>query len=204
MLIDIHVHSAISSCSVMPIEEILARSRSLGLDGVCITDHDTTAVLAQIKEGFQSDGLLVLVGMEYSTPQGDFLAYGEVESLRSGMNAPQLFDAVSRLGGAVVAAHPFRGWRPSDPTLLTHPGCSAVEVVNGRNTDAEDALAQELAAKYGLVRTAGSDAHALDELGRFPTRFNVDIASRADLVAALKAGQCEPFAAETSYLVGMR
>lgn len=192
MLIDIHVHSDNSQCSVMPVTEILARARSLGLDGVCITDHDTTDVLAQIDEGFQPDGLLVLVGMEYSTPQGDFLIYGDIESLPSGMGAEDLFIAVEVMGGAVVAAHPFRGWRPSDISILSRSGCTAVEVVNGRNNDVEDELAEELARKIGKHRTSGSDAHDFDELGRFPTLFTTEIASRADLVNALKNGQCKP------------
>jgi len=192
MLIDIHVHSDNSPCSVMPIEAIVARAKAFGLDGVCITDHDTTAVLAQIEEGFQSDGLLVLVGMEYSTPQGDFLAYGQVESLVPGMDAPDLFEAVADMGGAVIAAHPFRGWRPADVSVLNNIALSAIEVVNGRNTNVEDELAADLARKLRKSITSGSDAHSLDELGRFPTRFNAPIASRADLVNAIRNGQCAP------------
>lgn len=192
MLINIHVHSDISQCSVMSVDGILAHARSLGLDGVCITDHDTTAVLAQIDEGFQSDGLLVMVGMEYSTPQGDFLVYGDVESLKPGMDGALLMSVAESLGCAVVAAHPYRGWRPSDPAVILNNPCAAVEVVNGRNTDAEDDLAERLACQSGLPRVAGSDAHSLDELGRFPTRFTVPVAGRADLVRALKNGQCAP------------
>lgn len=192
MLIDTHVHSDVSDCSSMPVAQILANARALGLDGVCITDHDTTDVLAQIDEGFQSDGLLVLVGMEYTTPQGDFLVYGDVESLRPGMTAGVLMDHVHSIGGAVVAAHPYRGWRPSDPSVIVSHPCSAVEVVNGRNTDAEDALAEALAGKYGLNRVSGSDAHSIDELGRFPTRFKYPVSSRNDLVHALRNGLCTP------------
>jgi len=192
MLIDIHVHSDNSQCSVMPVSEIIARAKRLGLDGVCITDHDTTNVLAQIDEGFQSDGLLVLVGMEYTTPQGDFLCYGNVESLVPGLDAPDVFLAVHQVGGAVVAAHPFRGWRPSDVSVLGDCRLAAIEVVNGRNTDAEDDLAAQLAQLNCKPCTAGSDAHSFDELGRFPTHFTVDIASREDLVNALNNGYCRP------------
>ncbi|MBC16452.1 MAG: histidinol phosphatase [Desulfovibrio sp.] len=192
MLIDTHVHSDVSDCSSMPVTQILANARALGLDGVCITDHDTTDVLAQIDEGFQSDGLLVLVGMEYTTPQGDFLVYGDVESLHPGMAAGALIDHVNSMGGAVVAAHPYRGWRPSDPsTIISHPP-TAVEVVNGRNTEAEDTLAEALAAKHGFVRVSGSDAHSLDELGRFPIQFTRSISCRNDLVEALRSGHCAP------------
>ena len=77
MLIDIHVHSTVSMCSSLSPADIIENGRACGLDGVCITDHDSTAVLSQIEEGFQSNGLLVLVGMEYTTPQGDFLVFGK-------------------------------------------------------------------------------------------------------------------------------
>ena len=192
MLIDIHVHSDNSSCSRMSIDEILNHAREYGLDGVCITDHDTTAVLSQITEGFQPDGLLVLVGMEYSTPQGDFLVFGDVESLEVGMDAPVMMARVREAGGAIVAAHPFRGWRPSDVSVITDGQCDAIEVVNGRNTDMDDFFAEGLATKTGLARSSGSDAHTLEELGQFPTRFRMPIANRSDLVTALKRGLCEP------------
>lgn len=191
MLIDLHVHSDVSSCSVMSVDDILTNARSLGLDGVCITDHNTTDVLSQIDEGFQSDGLLVMVGMEYATPQGDFLAYGDVSDLPRGMDYVQLRGVMHERGGVVVAAHPFRGWRPTDPLILKSFLPDAVEVVNGRNTDAEDAQALALADRLSLPRTGGSDAHALDELGRFPTRFTVPVASMDDLVEAIRLGQCE-------------
>ena len=196
MLIDLHVHSDISNCSRLSIEDILANGRALGLDGVCVTDHDSMEILSQIKEGFQPDGLLVLAGMEYTTPQGDFLVFGPVEPLAGGgrMDADRLMFEVRRLGGAVVAAHPFREWRPSDASFISPPLCTAVETLNGRNQDEENRQAAELALSRGLTAVAGSDAHCLEEFARFPTRFHAPVANRAGLVAALKAGLCEPAA----------
>ncbi|QGY41695.1 PHP domain-containing protein [Pseudodesulfovibrio cashew] len=192
MLIDLHVHSDNSPCSCMSVAEILAEARSMGLDGVCVTDHDSLAVLAQIEEGFQPDGLLLLVGMEYSTPQGDYLVYGDVRSLPSGMDAYGLFSAIKERDCAVVAAHPFRAWRPSDIACVTCENVAAIEVRNGRNSLRDDRLAEKHAAINGLPRVAGSDAHCIHELGCFPTRFTVPVTSSSDLVRALKNGQCEP------------
>ncbi|QJB57312.1 PHP domain-containing protein [Pseudodesulfovibrio sp. zrk46] len=191
MLIDLHVHSDVSRCSVLSVDDILDNARSFGLDGVCITDHDTTGILSQIREGFQSDGLLVLVGMEYTTPQGDYLVHGPVESLKPGMDAHLLMTTVSEMGGVVIAAHPFRGWRPSDTSVITPRSCVAVEVENGRNTLFENTQAHVFSREQSMLGVAGSDAHRLDELARFPTNFTTPIASREDLVAALKAGKFE-------------
>lgn len=192
MLIDLHVHSTVSRCSSLSPEEIIEHGKALGLDGVCITDHDTTGVLAQIDEGFQPDGLLVLVGMEYTTPQGDFLVYGPVESLPDGLDAQGLLTEVERLGGAAVAAHPYRGWRPTEVGILDALPCTAIEALNGRNNDHENGLAGGLAKRLDMPGVAGSDAHTISELGRCPTRFNVSISNREELVRALKNGQCAP------------
>lgn len=192
MLIDLHVHSTQSSCSSLSPEDILSTARSRGLDAVCITDHDSTDVLSQITEGFQPDGLLVLVGMEYATPQGDFLIFGNVEALAKGLDAPALLASVHQLGGAAIAAHPCRKWRPVDTVVFEQSLCSLVEVENGRNNPVEDDLAATLALNHGLIPVAGSDAHSLAELGTCPTRFTVPITNRADLVRALNQGCCEP------------
>ena len=192
MRFDLHVHTTCSPCSVLKPAEILAHARARGLDGVCITDHDTTDILSHISEGFQPDGLFVVVGMEYTTRQGDFLVFGDVGSLSSGMHARQLLDRVGQMGGAVVAAHPFRGWRPVDPVLFTDGLCTIAEVSNGRNTVLENDQALSLADRFRLTRVAGSDAHSLDELGRCPTVFTAPIASTTDLVNALNHGHCMP------------
>lgn len=186
MLIDLHVHSSVSRCSALAPAEIIELGMELGLNGVCITDHDTVDILSQIKEGFQPNGFLVLVGMEYTTPQGDFLIHGPVESLRMGMDARELLLEVERIGGAVIPAHPYRGWRPCEVGLLDSLPCTAIEVLNGRNNEHENALAGTLARKLQLPAVAGSDAHKVTELGRFPTQFEVQINNRMDLVNALK------------------
>lgn len=192
MLIDLHVHSEISECSSLSLADILVHARTRGLDGVCITDHDSMAVLAQIKEGFQSDGLLVLVGMEYTTPQGDFLVYGVEAPPSPGMDAVSLMRAVGKMGGATVAAHPYREWRASDISSIIPGLCTAVEIENGRNTEQENCRAARLATDLNLCSVAGSDAHSVDELGRHPTRFSVPVRNSRDLVRALTDRQCEP------------
>jgi predicted metal-dependent phosphoesterase TrpH len=63
MYFDMHVHSSISPCSQLDLDEILRHARSIGLDGVCITDHDTMEARYLLNEGIQKDGLCVIVGM---------------------------------------------------------------------------------------------------------------------------------------------
>lgn len=192
MLIDIHVHTEISPCSVLELETILEVSRLRGMDGVCITDHDTMKALDFVHEGLQDNGFVVIVGMEYTTPQGDFLIFGPFEDIEIGMDARDMLPFVREQGGAVIGAHPFRGWKPSQQALFEEGLCRVVEGVNGRNTVPENLRAQVLAEKHKLSMTGGSDAHTVEELAKFPTRFPERIETRQALIEALRAGRCEP------------
>ena len=42
MILDTHMHTAeYSPDSFLPIAEAVARAREMGIDGLCVTDHDT-------------------------------------------------------------------------------------------------------------------------------------------------------------------
>jgi predicted metal-dependent phosphoesterase TrpH len=191
MLFDLHVHTSFSPCGHMHIEEVIARAGLQGLDGVCITDHHTMEIRHVLAEGIQENGLCVLFGMEYSTPQGDFLLFGPFEELAPNLSADRLLTMVRDQGGAAVAAHPFRKARPVDEGVVRNGLCHAVEVINGRNTPAENAAVANW-WHYGLSPCGGSDAHTTDELGTFATRFLTPVRTRGDLIQALQQGLCRP------------
>lgn len=192
MLFDLHVHTEISPCSSLSLAEILAAARSRRLDGVCLTDHDTMNIRHRVQEGRQPDGLIIIIGMEYATTQGDFLLFGPFEDLKPGLSATEVLGIVNRQGGAAIGAHPYRPGRGLDETILAGGLCGVVETHNGRTPESMNHQAEEMAEHYGLPATGGSDAHTLDELGRFLTRFLAPVRSRADLIAALAAGLCQP------------
>ena len=192
MRFDMHVHTELSPCSNLAVRDLLAQARNRGLDGVCITDHNTMEVRRVIREGIQADGLVVIIGMEYDTPEGDFLVFGPLEDLRPGLGAQALLKTVNHRGGAVVAAHPFRAGRLTAGHLLSSGLVGIIEAINGRNKAAENARAFALARQQALTLCGGSDAHDLEELGGVATRFDVPIYSRANLVQALNRGLCRP------------
>ncbi|MDM8549992.1 PHP domain-containing protein [Desulfobacterales bacterium HSG2] len=192
MLFDIHVHTTISSCSQLKIDAILKHAKNRGLDGVCITDHQTMEIRRYLSEGIQGNGLCVLFGMEYSTPDGDFLLFGPFEDIPPDLNAVQMFEVVARRGGAAIAAHPFRTKRPVREYVIREGFCHVVESFNGRNTDAENLRVDSWRQKYVFAESGGSDAHTLEELGRVRTGFAIPVRSRADIVFALRNGLCYP------------
>jgi len=192
MLIDLHTHTDISPCGSLTIGEILANAKRLGLDGVCITDHDGMEAARYVREGVQEDGLVVIVGMEYATTDGDFLLFGPFEGLAPGLSAMEVLALVKEMGGAAVAAHPFRRNRSVSEFVMRSRLCRIMESVNGRNSSEDNARAEAWREEYSPHLTGGSDAHTLAELGRVVTFFPEPVASRAELAASLNAGRCRP------------
>jgi len=192
MKFDLHVHSTISPCSQLPLHDIIAQAKQRGLDGVCITDHDTMEVRHYLQEGIQNNGLCVIFGMEYTTSEGDFLLFGPYEQLQPRLAAPELLRHVEMTCGVAVAAHPFRANRPTREYLIDHDLCRIVEGINGRNHQHENDCVGTWQDRYGVKQVGGSDAHGLEELGLVTTRFAQPIRNRADLIHALKNSSYTP------------
>ncbi|MBC8317733.1 MAG: PHP domain-containing protein [Desulfobulbaceae bacterium] len=186
MQFDLHVHTTLSPCSQLKLDQILSQAPERGLDGVCITDHNSMDIRRYVKEGFLGNGLCVVFGMEYSTSRGDFLIFGPFEELPPGLPAQLLLKHVERSGGVAIAAHPFRSQRPTDESLIKNEMCRIVEGVNGRNAHHENESVLGWQKKYNIRQVGGSDAHSLEELGSVKTAFTTPIHSRTDLIRALK------------------
>lgn len=204
MILDLHVHTAISPCGHMEVGDIIERAGTIGLEGVCITDHDTMEIRHRIREGVQDNGLIVLFGMEYSTDQGDFLLFGPFEELPPGLPADTLLPTVRQAGGAAIAAHPCRAVRPSDVTILQKGLCDAVETSNGRNTTGENRLAMRLSEACAMASCGGSDAHTPAEIGSFATQFADPVHTRRALIQALRQGRCRPIVTESDHFATLQ
>lgn len=190
MKFDMHVHSNISPCSNMSIDQILDQAGRVGLDGVCITDHDTMRLGESVSEGIQANGVCLIIGMEYSTPQGDFLIFGPFQDLPTGFSADTMLEIVEAKKGAAIAAHPFRKKRPADTMLMEQRLCGIAEGYNGRNSIEENLRADTLTS-FGTLLTAGSDAHRICEIGEATTTFRKRCLSSHDIIRCLHKGLFE-------------
>jgi predicted metal-dependent phosphoesterase TrpH len=188
MLFDFHVHTRISPCSDLDLKEILKHARSRGLNGVCITDHDTMDIRNFCQEGIQRDGLCIIFGMEYSTAEGDFLIFGPFEGVPRGLSAKEILTEVDKSGGVAIAAHPCRKARPTMEYVIKEGYCSIVEGINGRNQRHENQMAMSLYQNYPVSFLGGSDSHTLEELGSISTLIYGEIRTRSDLINAVKQG----------------
>ena len=189
MVIDLHVHSTFSRCSSLTLSQAVEAALRSGLDGICITDHGTMAASREIQEGLQPSGLVVIVGIEYTTPQGDFLLFGPFESLEPGLDAKELLPLVEGAGGVAVAAHPFRPGRSVDPSLPRWAGKLLVEGLNGRTAPEYNRAAALWAERWGLPLVGGSDAHSPEEVGRVTVELPHLVRSRAELIRVLREGR---------------
>lgn len=204
MLIDLHSHTwPRSHDSVLNPEDLVVRAKQAGLDGICFTEHDTVWEQAAIDELRAKHDFLVLAGIEISTDDGHILVFG-VDKYVFGMHrSRELAKHVEKVGGVMVAAHPYRRQMPwfsknEDEYLASlekasknpaYEFVSAFEVQNGRGSDKENEFSHRLADLMNMPGTAGTDSHAISDIGKSATYFDREIRDERELIAELKAGR---------------
>jgi predicted metal-dependent phosphoesterase TrpH len=204
MLIDLHVHSyPASPCCSASVEQIIEAAQEIGLDGICLTDHNHLWDAQEIEDLRQKHGFLILRGNEITTDQGDILVLGLEENVKGVIPFASLREMVVKAGGFMIAAHPFRGFltfgvgylgltpkKASERPIFR--GVDAVEVLNSRVSEKENKFAAHVAQNLGLHLTGGSDAHRPEEVGLYATLFIDPVQNESDLITALKNGRFSP------------
>lgn len=196
MILDLHCHSKFSYDNHLEPEDLIQRAFELGLDGVCLTEHNSVDASRPVDRIIHPANFLVFRGVEVSTDQGHLLVYGVRDDSWNKWGRTmhfKLHEVVRRvhsLGGICVPAHPFRGWESLGETLFTFNGFDAIETHNGVNSSQQNQPAIKAALKLGLPSIGGSDCHYLYQVGRAFTQFDQTIETMEDLVREIKAGNC--------------
>jgi predicted metal-dependent phosphoesterase TrpH len=178
---------------------LILEAKAMGLDGFCLTEHQALPDLTKIKQLGEENGVKIFQGNEITTAQGDVLVFGLDKNIQGIITAKKLKKEVDAVKGFSIAAHPFRGFKIiglDELELDLEQACkrkifkyvNAVEIKNGRVSEKENTMAQEVAQRLGLPGTAGSDVHTKGSLGKWVTVFDHDIQNEAELVKALWAG----------------
>ena len=205
MLIDIHTHTyPVSDDSLLDPEELVSQAKKVGLDGVCITDHDGFWDPKDIKKLSLKTDFLVIPGCEVTTEDGHLLVYGLKEYIFGMHKSDFVKDLVEEQGGAIVIAHPYRRVyrEPTSENNFSYDQMiekglrnnalklsDAVEINNGRGTKKENQFSTDLAKKINMPGTGASDAHKISDIGTYATRFYDQINDELDLIEALKKGR---------------
>jgi predicted metal-dependent phosphoesterase TrpH len=206
MVIDLHTHSyPASSCSSVSEDQLIEEAKRIGLDGICLTDHNYVWNPDRVKELNQKHGFLVLRGNEITTDQGHMLVFGLNTNIRERgiIKLDELRREVKKVDGFMIVVHPFRGFLTFGVEQLglnlekaikrpLFKYVDAVEVMNGKVTKEENDFASEVAAGLGLPGIGGSDAHKASEIGLYATRFQDSIEDEKDLIDMLKSGKFSP------------
>jgi predicted metal-dependent phosphoesterase TrpH len=204
MLIDLHAHTwPRSHDSVLNPDDLVVRAKSAGLDAICFTEHDTVWDYKAIEELRAKHNFLVLAGVEISTDDGHVLCFG-IDRYVFGMHrSRELASYVEKANGVMVAAHPYRRQMPwfsrNDEEYQAalerasrnpaYQYVQALEELNGRGSDKENEFSRRLAGMMNLPGTAGTDSHAISDIGKCATYFERDIRDERDLIEEIKAGR---------------
>ncbi|MBI3758989.1 MAG: PHP domain-containing protein [Deltaproteobacteria bacterium] len=212
MLIDLHVHTNLSSDSnVVPelyLEAIAKNPTPLG--AICFTEHrlypDDAQLDATYTELSERFGVRIFKGVEADTNLGHLLIFGVTREFRRRfdldsrmLRAELVMEVVHAEGGIAIPAHPFRdsgyGARLDGLPAKVGPALSAIEAVNGQNSDDQNAEALAMAEKLGLTPLAGSDAHfsTANWFLTCATELDREVATVEELCVELRAGRARPY-----------
>ena len=194
MIVDLHVHeSSHSPDSLMTLEEIVAEARAKGLDGLCITDHDSMGLKDRAEWYARETGFPIFVGVEYYSLWGDITAWGLDDFPRERIAAQDFIDQVKSQGGYCVACHPFRNNnRGLGEHLREVRGLDGVEVLNGSTSPEANQEAWNYCRELSLAPIGASDAHWLSQLGVYATWLPEYVDNLTDFVRVLRQGGCRP------------
>lgn len=201
MMIDLHTHTTVHSpCSTMSPDEMMVAAKEVGLDGICVTEHNRIWTPDDARSLSERYGVAVFRGIEVTTTGGDILAFG-LEEEPDGMWTPAMLkEKVDNAGGVAIAAHPFRGFLifgfselqmdiDSAKDNPTFSQVHALEICNSMVTDQENEMARSVADAIGLLKLGGSDAHDPRKVGTCVTVFEDRISDEKELVAAILSGK---------------
>ena len=176
MKYDLHNHTYYSKCSNLKPEILLKIAKKKGLNGIAVTDHNTTKGALVVKKLNKDMNFEVIIGEEVDTNFGDVLTYYLNKEIKI-HDFFTLVDEVRKQSGLISIPHPFRmsinpKLKFSCPIAKIKDKIDAVECFNARMLPGSNEKAQKLAKKLNIPGTGGSDAHFELDIGRAYTIFD--------------------------------
>ncbi len=202
MIIDTHLHeSKYSFDSHLTFKEAIETAKFVGLDGICVTNHDNNHLRKEIGNSAKINDILVIVGAEILTFEGDILVFG-VDNLPENMlHANELLEIVEKNNGVAISAHPFRN---NNRGLGEHIRkvsniLSGVEAFNGSTFPYHNLYAYALATELTIPCLGASDAHVSQNVGKYATYFDSTIRDEKDFIEAVKSKDFCPVIRKNGY-----
>jgi len=187
---DLHVHTEYSVDCNTPLEKIVSRCLEIGINCIAICDHGTAEGALRMRD---IAPFTVIIAEEIMTPDGEIMGMFLKETIPSRLPVKEVISQIRAQGGLVCIPHPFDILRLS--ALRNHvieeiaDQIDIVEVFNSRTVFSHhSAKALAFATKYGIPKSAGSDAHTLQEIGNAYIEMP-EFKGKGDFLEALEKGK---------------
>lgn len=108
-LADPHCHTDASD-GMVDAAQLVHAAVAAGIDLIAVTDHDTMASVAEVRERGEAAGLSVIAGQEVTTKwpaQTHVLGWFLEKPIRRGMSLADTVAAIHEQGGLAIIPHPF-------------------------------------------------------------------------------------------------
>ena len=138
-----------------------------GINCLAICDHGEIKGAQKAAEYAKNRPILIIPGIEIKSKEGDILGLNIEEIIPNKLSAKETIKKIKDLGGLVIIPHPF-GWSCSFKGNLEKliSGIDAIEVLNASIFGRGNKKALIFSQKYNIPKTAGSDAHFPNFIGR--------------------------------------
>ncbi|MBU3966670.1 MAG: PHP domain-containing protein [Euryarchaeota archaeon] len=190
---DVHTHTMYSGFSkysylsfpdsVTTPKKSVQIAQKIGLDLLCITDHNTIKGAVEASK-YNRD--LVVIGEEIRSKSGEIIGLFLQEEIKPGLSAEETIEQIHEQDGIAFAPHPFSVYCPCVGNNLHALRLDGIEVFNSLHRDGfSNALALE--SCNGHAKLGGSDAHSSSMIGNGYSTFSGN--SQEDFHRAIKKGQ---------------
>ncbi len=187
---DLHIHTEYSADCNTPLEKIIQRCLETGINCIAVCDHGTAEGAIKLKS---LAPFTVIVAEEILTPYGEIMGMFLQEGIPSGLPVEQTIAHIRAQGGLVCIPHPFDTFRQSalDSRIIEAivDQIDILEVLNSRSPLLRSSTKANLfAEKYGMAKSAGSDAHTASEIGNAYVEMP-EFNGKDDFLQALQKGK---------------
>ncbi len=164
MKFDLHIHSKYSGDSKCEPRDIIKTAEKRDLDGIAILDHNS--IKGYEKAQKVDTDLIIVPGIEVSTPDGHIIAMGLREEIGKQASISEAIDRIRERGALAIAAHPYRFWSGVGEKNILKNEWDGIDGQNGRGWGFRNRQARALAEKMGVPVIGGSDSHRLKTIGK--------------------------------------
>ena len=194
---DFHIHTTFSDDSETKpkdlVEKLVAHPT---IKVAAVTDHDSVKGIDAVRKlAAPFPDILIMPGVEISTPQGDIVILGTAELPPKPWAVENVVDFAKKNACVSIAAHPFREWGLGDVARTSN--VDAIEVLNGASSASANKQAHDLAKQLGVPGVAGSDSHKPSELFSVYNEVHAGL-SMDEILKAVKKGQLSTFQSANS------